>query len=221
MENKHTIGDLYQMQSLPLDSKIHMTIDRIKGWIDEFGDDGVYISFSGGKDSTVLMDIVRNEMGEKYVPAVFVDVPTQYPELKEFAKSWDNVEILKPNMSFMDVCSKYGFPLISKEVSQQIFDARTQAKRNNCLPRETNTYFRNFCEESEHLKKYKNFSNANWDFMFDSKFAISAKCCTELKKKPAKKYEKRTGRKPILATMADESRLRKSEWMKNGCNAFN
>ena len=58
MENKHTIGDLYQMQSLPLNAKIRMTMARIEGWIQEYGEDGVYISFSGGKDSTVLMDII-------------------------------------------------------------------------------------------------------------------------------------------------------------------
>ena len=124
MANKHTLGDLYQMQSLPLDAKIRMTIARIQGWIDEFGEDGVYISFSGGKDSTVLMDIIRNEMGEKNIPAVFVDVPTQYPELKEFVQTFENVEIIKPKISFVQVCEKYGFPLVSKEVSESVEGAR-------------------------------------------------------------------------------------------------
>ena len=117
MANKHEMWELQQMQSLPLESKIRMTIQRLNVWIDAFGTDGVYVSFSGGKDSTVLLDIVRNKMGYKEIPAVFVDVPTQYPELKEFAKKFDNVEILKPKISFMQVCEQYGFPLISKEVS--------------------------------------------------------------------------------------------------------
>ena len=111
MANKHTMTDLLQMQSLPLEAKIGMTRNRIKGWINEFGTDGVYISFSGGKDSTVLLDIVRNECGYTDIPAVFVDVPTQYPELKEFATSFENVTVLKPKISFMQVCEKYGFPL--------------------------------------------------------------------------------------------------------------
>ena len=97
MENKHTLSDLYQMQSLPLSAKIRMTEYRIRQWIDEYGEDGVAISFSGGKDSTVLMDIIRNRMGYKDIPAVFVDVPTQYPELREFALTWDNVIVLKPD----------------------------------------------------------------------------------------------------------------------------
>ena len=120
----HTMTDLYQMQSLPLELKVRMTETRIKAWVNEFGEDGVYISFSGGKDSTVLLDIVRNEMGYKNIPAVFVDVPTQYPELKEFVKTFENVEIIKPKISFVQVCEKYGFPLVSKEVSESVEGAR-------------------------------------------------------------------------------------------------
>ena len=41
-----------------------------------------------------------------------------------------------------------------------------------------------------------------------------------MKKKPAKKYSKETGRKPILGTLATESKLRYSNWLKFGCNAF-
>ena len=58
------------------------------------------------------------------VPAVFVDVPTQYPELKQFAQTFDNLVILKPRINFMKVCEKYGFPLISKEVSECVNSAK-------------------------------------------------------------------------------------------------
>lgn len=122
MGNKHTLSDLYQMQAMPLSVKIRMTKYRIKQWIERYGEDGVYISFSGGKDSTVLLDIVRQDYPN--IPAVFVDVPTQYPELKEFVKTFENVEILKPKISFMEVCKRYGFPMFSKEISGCIGEAR-------------------------------------------------------------------------------------------------
>ena len=124
MANRHTITDLYQMQSLPLDDKVQMTKRRIDDWVNQFGEDGVYVSFSGGKDSTVLVDIVRNVCGYKDIPLVFVDVPTQYPELKDFVQNFENIEILKPKISFAEVCSKYGFPLFSKEISECISDSR-------------------------------------------------------------------------------------------------
>ena len=128
MENKHTISDLYQMQALPLAVKIRMTASRIRDWVNEFGEDGVYISFSGGKDSTVLVDICRNVCGYTDIQLVFVDVPTQYPELKKFAQTFDNLVILKPKISFAEVCEKYGFPMISKEVSNCVSGARKYVK---------------------------------------------------------------------------------------------
>ena len=117
-----TRSDLSQMQALPLNLKIRMTQERIRQWVHEYGTDGVFVSFSGGKDSTVLLDLVRQLYPD--IPAVFVDVPTQYPELREFAKTFKNVEIIRPKISFAKVCEKYGFPMISKEVSECVQGAR-------------------------------------------------------------------------------------------------
>jgi 3'-phosphoadenosine 5'-phosphosulfate sulfotransferase (PAPS reductase)/FAD synthetase len=41
-----------------------------------------------------------------------------------------------------------------------------------------------------------------------------------MKKRPMKKYAKETGRVPIIATMANESRSRRATWLRMGCNAF-
>ena len=122
MANKHTMSDLYQMQSLPLSVKINMTKRRITEWVSEYGLDGVYVSFSGGKDSTVLLHICRELFPD--IKAMFVDVPTQYPELRQFVKTFENVDIVMPKKNFMQVCKEYGFPLISKEVSECVYGAR-------------------------------------------------------------------------------------------------
>ena len=125
---KHTMQELYQWQALPLNIKVRMTAERIRNWVNEFDEDGVYLSFSAGKDSTVLGHIIREVCGYKNIPFVFADVPTQYPELKQFAKTFDNLVILKPKISFAQVCERYGFPMISKEVSECVYYARKYLK---------------------------------------------------------------------------------------------
>ena len=97
---KHTISDLQQMQSLPLAAKIQMTQRRIREWVDYYGADGEYISYSGGKDSSVLMDIARKICPE--ITAVYVDTSLEYPEVREFVGRQD-VEVLKPKMNFREV----------------------------------------------------------------------------------------------------------------------
>lgn len=301
--SKHTIEELKERQALPLDLKIKLTMTRIRAWVNEYGESGVYISFSGGKDSTVLFDIVRNKLGYKDIPAVFVDVPTQYPELKEFVQTFENVEIIKPKISFVQVCEKYGFPLISKEVSESVQGAKkylTELRNEiGCVQTDRQTdsisipittkelrergNTVNFpqppllmkllssravgggtttsIENSEELASIlnermvnrrggnnqrlanllgwrtksptepikanipdedrSNFALVKWKFLLDSPYEISNKCCNAMKKEPAHTYHKKTGRNPITAQMADESRLRLQKWLQNGCNGFN
>ena len=64
------------------------------------------------------------------------------------------------------------------------------------------------------------FSLEAYKFMLEAPFEISNKCCNVMKKEPAHRYAKETGRMPITAQMASESRLRTQVWLRNGCNAF-
>lgn len=64
------------------------------------------------------------------------------------------------------------------------------------------------------------FSCEKYKFFLDAPFDISNKCCNVMKKNPCHKYEKQTGRKPIIGTMAAESKLRTQKWLQNRCNGF-
>lgn len=119
---EHTIGELQRLQGLPLKDKVEMTKERIRAWVDHFGLDHVAISFSGGKDSTVLLHIAREMYPD--MKAVFVDTGLEYPEIREFVKTFDNVDWIKPKMNFRQVIEKYGYPFISKEVSETVQGAR-------------------------------------------------------------------------------------------------
>ena len=72
-----------------------------------------------------------------------------------------------------------------------------------------------------HTADRSQFSMRKYEFLLESPFDISDNCCNIMKKSPANKYERKTGRKPIIATMATESRLRTQKWLQFGCNSFN
>jgi len=117
-----TAEDLAIKQALPLDVKVMLTQKRIREWVNEYGVEGVCVSFSGGKDSTVLLHLVRELYPD--VKAVFSNTGLEYPEIQRFVKSFDNVDIVTPKMRFDEVISTYGYPLISKEVAEAIYYAR-------------------------------------------------------------------------------------------------
>ena len=214
---RHQISDLYQMQSLSLESKIIMTQHRIRGWYDHYDGD-VYVSFSGGKDSTVLLDIARNTPGVYDVPAVFADTGLEFPEIREFVRTFDDVTIVRPKMNFRQVIQKYGYPVVSKEVSRRVQYARKAIAEGR---EQNHGDYQKLCGLA--LDKNGNKSQYNcekWKFLLDAPFRCSSECCSVMKKNPMKQYEKETGRMPIVATMACESRLRKEHWLIHGCNAF-
>ena len=208
-ETKYTAIDLKTMQNWSLKRKIQVTQTRIMEWYNYYNGK-VYVSFSGGKDSTVLLDLTRRIYPD--IEAVFIDTGLEYPELREFVKNIDNVKWIKPEMNFKQVINKYGYPLISKEVSRDISSARNKPDGKTA---------QKFIRGSDYHKKYGDtWLLEKWTKLKDSNIPISNQCCNIMKKKPAHNYNKQSGKFPIIATMTCESGLRKKEWLNNGCNAF-
>ena len=118
---------------MPLDRKIQITQTRIIEWYQHYKG-RVCVSFSGGKDSTVLLHIARQIYPD--IPAVFSNTGLEYSSIQRFVKTWDNVDIVMPKMNFVQVVSTYGYPLIGKEVAEAIYYARRLSSQNGHVERE-------------------------------------------------------------------------------------
>ena len=203
---------LKQKQSLPLEQKIRLSEMRIRAWYSHWGGK-VYVSFSGGKDSTVLLHLVRSIYKE--VPAVFVDTGLEYPEIRDFVKTIDNVVWLKPKMNFKEVIEKYGYPVVSKEQARYVRDCQNPTPNNEITRRRRMTGI------DRHGVQHKSgMISKKWRKLIDSPFRVSERCCDVIKKNPMKDYVKETGNQAIIGTMAQESRLRVQAYQRVGCNAF-
>lgn len=131
----------------------------------------------------------------------------EYPEVRKFATERASV-VLRPKKTFKQVIDEHGYPFPSKEQARYVDDIRRGTDKMRQLRLEGRD------------GKFK--LSKKWMKLVDAPFGCNDYCCTVMKKAPFKAYEKQTGRKPMLATMASESRLRFNSYVKNGgCNAFN
>lgn len=203
---------LYSLRSLPLDSKVTKTKRMIQEAFDEFGKDRVYVSYSGGKDSTVLSHIAKQLYPN--ILHLFANTTNEYPETIHHVKweiknNYSNIITVIPIDSkgkvwtFKDVVEHYGYPMFSKRIANAIRTYRN-AKTIQTKQNSIDYINRNF-------KKYNKFKEMN----------ISDKCCDKLKKDPLKRKAKELGLEcAIIGILASESRQRESEWINYGCNVF-
>ena len=206
------LWQLRQRQSLPLDIKIGLSLTRIKEFY-EANSGKVYISFSGGKDSTVLLHLVRSVYPE--VEAVFVDTGLEYPEIKKFVATQENVKVIRPKLSFKQVLDKYGYPVISKKVARQISDLQNPTDRNKAT---RELYFSGNKKDGTKTNTFK--LSKKWRCLIDAPFKVSGRCCDVMKKTPFRIYSKETGNGGYIGTMASDSNQREVSYLNTGCNNF-
>ena len=202
---------LQMKQALPLEVKVKMTRERIREWYEKWNGK-VYVAFSGGKDSTVLLHLVREMYPE--VVAVFSDTGVEFPEIREFVHRFPNVVVLRPIKSFQKVLEENGYPIVSKDQAKWIHEVRV-GKSEATYQRRVRGINWDGSPTKFHISK-------KWLPLLDAPFQVSHRCCHYLKTGPEEKWRKGQDGEvvPFLGTMAEESVLRRTNWMKHGCNAF-
>lgn len=187
-----------------LNQKIDHSLHIIENAL-SFSGNNAYVSFSGGKDSTVLLHLAK--MIKPNIRTVFFNTTNEYPEIYRFVKE-TGCERISAETNLRTVIEKCGFPLISKEQSQYIREAR-------------NTNSEKLLDLRLDGRKGSQGKIAiKWQHLIDAPFEVSEQCCWYLKKRPAIKFEKENKLLPIIGTCVDESKLRLQKYLKHGCNAF-
>jgi len=206
---KHTPEDLKIMQAWPLERKVQVAQARIIEWHMRWGG-RVYISFSGGKDSSVLLDLARRCFPD--IEAVYVDTGLEFPEVRTFALSKENVTVLRPAMRFDEVVRAHGWCYPSKDVARTLRYAQKGSKWAHDRLAGVNP--------DGSPCGFRRDRYAKWAYLKDGPVRISDACCEIMKERPLDAYARQTGKHPITGIMATESRRREESWLQTGCNAF-
>jgi 3'-phosphoadenosine 5'-phosphosulfate sulfotransferase (PAPS reductase)/FAD synthetase len=200
---KLTKQNVSDMRKLPLREKILLSLEYLKEFNDYF-EGQVYVAYSGGKDSTVLLHLARQVNSD--IQAVFSNTSLEFPEIREFVAQTDNVISVKPKVSFKSVIEDRGYPLPNKDVAQQL-EILERSDENN------KTY-----QIALGNVPGRRGIPVKWKFLQDAPFKCSAHCCNTLKKYPSKIFERKSGKHPITGLTAAESSMRQVSFVKYGCN---
>ena len=195
---------LEQRQSIPLDQKIIKTKNKIREFYDKFNGK-VYVSYSGGKDSEVMLDLIKSIYPN--INVVFIDTGTEL-DTREHAIKKANV-ILKPKKSMLEIWNKYGIPFPSKIQANFIY--KVKHTKSDYLRSRLMTGIMK--DGSKTIFKVAE----KWKSLIDSDIEVSDKCCDALKKEPIRIYKKQTGEVPFIGTMASDGFQRRIQYLQNGC----
>lgn len=202
-------AELRRLQKMPFDWKVDHAKDVIREFVEHEGEDHVYVSFSGGKDSLVLLHLVRSIYPE--VPAVFANTGIEFPEQVKFVRSFPNVTEVHPIKHFPRILKEDGIVYPSKEVAMYVRDAKNGVKY-------AVNGFKGLDKDGKEVRYKARFKR--WAFLLECGVKISPDCCLLMKEKPLKDYEKKNNASPIIGIRAEESFRRSIGWMKSGCNSF-
>lgn len=208
-----SVEELHERQKWSLDQKMDHTFGAIEQFYN-YTNGKMVVMFSGGVDSTVLLYLVRKIYPE--IKGVFVNTTNEFSEILKFVRTIDNVDTIRPRLTFIETVRLYGFPLISKRVTKAIGYIKYPSDKTKNVRNLVLTGINSKGKSCMSFKLAK-----KWYFFKNEKFDITSKCCDILKHKPFKEYQKEHDVFPLTGIMADESQQRKGNYMLYGCNIMN
>ena len=204
MEYKVTQKELQERLKWSLNQKIDHSLGVIDSFISQYPN--CVVSFSGGIDSQVLLFLSR--MIDKNRKGIFLNTTNEHSEILKHVRIVENIETILPEITFIQIIEKYGFPLISKNVARMLDDLKHPTEKNKISRMCWETGVNREGKKSLFVlpEKYKHIIKAPFD--------VTNKCCYYLKKKPFAKVNKEG---VLIGTMVTESRDRMMSYMRTGC----
>lgn len=91
----------------------------IRDTIRKYGEENFYLSFSGGKDSTVVHYLVDMALPDNKIPRVFSNTGIEFKAIVDFVKSFDDERfvIIPPSKNIRETLEEVGYPFKSKMYS--------------------------------------------------------------------------------------------------------
>ena len=158
-----------------------------------------YLSFSGGKDSTILHWLLDQALPNNQIPRVYIDTGIEYNMIRDFVKQLAETDkrivIIKPSQNIKQMLERVGYPFKSKEHSLRV-EQFNQGKNSK--------YIKKYLWQTDYRGKFICPKMLLYQFEEKGKYNYSNKCCYELKKKPIHKWEKENNRHIAITGMRAE-----------------
>lgn len=182
-------------------------LQKIRQIINQYGQDNFYVSFSGGKDSTVLHHLIDMGLPGNKIPRVYADTGIELNMVREFvtelSKTDNRIIIIKPSTPIKQMLEKVGYPFKSKEHSEYL----GIYQKNKYITKTVGRYL----NPEESRKTFGCPKILKYQFSDNFNLHVSKKCCNELKKKPLHNWQKENNKKySIIGVMQSEGGVRKN-----------
>ena len=180
-------------------------VEKIKSVISTYGETNFYLSFSGGKDSTVLSWLIDYAIPGNKIKRVYVDTGLELNMIKDFVKKKqkedERIIIIQPSKNVKKTLEEKGYPFKSKAHSDFVHRFQTRGKLKS-----VKQYLGERPDGKEPWSSFKSCpAILKYQFEEGVNIKISDSCCKEMKEEPINNWAKENNISySIVGIMASE-----------------